>query len=70
MSFCATGSLIDAASVVASPNLRCRSSSIACFVAARSGDNGGAGAESPAADWLLGSMILNPSALSVRFVLG
>ena len=43
MSFCPTGWLeLDAASLVASLNLRCRTSSIACFVAARSRDSCGA----------------------------
>ena len=53
-SFCVTGSLIAAASAAASLNLCCRSSSIACFVAARSGASCGADAKLLAVGWALG----------------
>jgi hypothetical protein len=69
-SFCATGSLIDAATVVASLNLRYRTRSIACFVAARSRDSCGAGANVPPVGWSLGKGILGPAARSLRISLG
>ena len=67
MSFCATGSLIDVASGVASLNLRCWISPTTCFTAARSGGSGGAGVTSPALVWSLGRRVLGPGARSKCF---